>query len=122
MSSPFSPPHTLGVRREGKSKFERRAPVTPSAVAALVAAGVRVLVQPSPKRVFRDAEYAAAGAVVTDDLSPAGVVLGVKEVPPAALLPDRAYAFFSHTIKAQPAGMPLLDALLARRARRCPRP
>jgi alpha-aminoadipic semialdehyde synthase len=33
-------------------------------------------------------------------------------VPIDLLLPNKSYAFFSHTIKAQEANMPLLDALL----------
>jgi alpha-aminoadipic semialdehyde synthase len=31
------------------------------------------------------------------------------------LIPDKTYAFFSHTIKAQEANMPLLDAILEKR-------
>ena len=33
------------------------------------------------------------------------------------LIPDKTYAFFSHTIKAQEANMPLLDAMLEKRIR-----
>ena len=112
----------IGIVRETKSKWERRAPLAPAHVAALVSAGLRVLVQPSSTRVFPDAAYAEAGAEVAEDLSPAALVLGVKEVPVRALLDGgaagaRTYAFFSHTIKAQAAGMGLLDALLSRRLR-----
>jgi alpha-aminoadipic semialdehyde synthase len=116
---PLAPSTTvIGIRREQKSKFERRVPLTPDAVRTLVASGLTVLVQPSSKRVWRDVEYAAAGATVTEDLSPAGLILGVKEVPLSALLPGpRAYAFFAHVIKAQPAGMELLDTLLSSRIR-----
>src|SRR6056297_2264305 len=60
----------LGVAREAYSKWERRAALTPAHVARIAANGVRVLVQPSPKRVFSDAEYAEAGAIITEDLSP----------------------------------------------------
>ena len=41
----------------------------------------------------------------------------MKEVPIPKLLPGRTYLFFSHTIKAQPQGMPLLDALLEKNVR-----
>lgn len=40
------------------------------------------------------------------------MILGVKQIPIDLLLPDKTYAFFSHTIKAQEENMPLLDALL----------
>ena len=42
----------------------------------------------------------------------ASLIVGVKQVPIDLLLPNKSYAFFSHTIKAQEANMPLLDALL----------
>jgi alpha-aminoadipic semialdehyde synthase len=45
-------------------------------------------------------------------LGEASLIVGVKQVPIDLLLPNKSYAFFSHTIKAQEANMPLLDALL----------
>ena len=89
-----STPATLGIRREDK-ECEMRAPLTPAAVAELAARGLRVLVQPSALRIFRDSEYAAAGAELREDLSDADCVLGVKEVPPQKLLPGRTMMFFS---------------------------
>jgi alanine dehydrogenase len=65
-------------------------------------------------RVFADAEYAAAGAELRDDLVPADLVLGVKQVPAELLLPGKDYMFFSHTIKAQAENMALLDACVAK--------
>ena len=41
-----------------------------------VGEGVRVVVQPSRRRVFADAEYVAAGAEIDDDLSSAQLILG----------------------------------------------
>lgn len=35
-----------------------------------------------------------------------------QEVPAAKLIPDRTYMFFSHTIKAQPSNMGMLDTIL----------
>ncbi|RHY35266.1 hypothetical protein DYB32_000236 [Aphanomyces invadans] len=107
----------VGVVREVYNKWERRAPVTPAHVQELVQAGVEVRVQPSTQRIFTNDQYVAAGATVTDDLSPANVIVGVKQVPIANLLPDKTYMFFSHTIKAQPENMKLLDAILAKRIR-----
>ncbi|KAF1792694.1 Saccharopine dehydrogenase, C-terminal [Phytophthora cactorum] len=80
-----------------------------------VARGVQVLVQPSTARVFSDEQYVRAGAKLSEDLAPANVIVGVKQVPEPALLADKTYLFFSHTIKAQPENMALLDAVLQRR-------
>lgn len=92
-------------------------PLTPQQVAELVAAGLTVLIQPSSLRVFPDSAYVMAGATVTEDLSPACLILAVKEVPLHLLIPERTYMFFSHTIKAQSANLPLLDALLEKNIR-----
>ena len=42
----------MAVRREDNSPWERRAPLAPKHVKALVAHGVKVLVQPSNRRAF----------------------------------------------------------------------
>jgi alpha-aminoadipic semialdehyde synthase len=39
------------------------------------------------------------------------------KVPMGVLMTERTYVFFSHTIKAQPYNMPLLDALLEKKIR-----
>lgn len=109
--------HVLGVRREDKNKWERRVPLTPDHVRQLTGEGIRVIIQPSKLRIFPDDAYRDAGAELCEDLSPASVILAVKEVPIPLLLPGKTYLFFSHTIKAQPKNMPLLDALLERRIR-----
>ena len=57
-------------------------------------------------------EYANVGGVIQEDISEASVILGVKQVPIDILMDDKTYVFFSHTIKAQDANMPLLDAIL----------
>nr|CAD7441187.1 unnamed protein product [Timema bartmani] len=56
--------------------------------------------------------YSSAGAVVQEDISEASIIFGVKQVPVDLLLPNKTYCLFSHTIKAQEANMPLLDAIL----------
>eukprot|EP00931_Biecheleriopsis_adriatica_P048173 TRINITY_DN27833_c0_g1_i1.p1 TRINITY_DN27833_c0_g1~~TRINITY_DN27833_c0_g1_i1.p1 ORF type:complete len:1140 (+),score=250.85 TRINITY_DN27833_c0_g1_i1:57-3422(+) len=107
----------IGVRREDKNKWERRAPIAPRHVEELVGQGLKVVVQPCTRRVFTDREYEAAGAEVQEDLSECSTVLAVKEVPVELMLPGRTWCFFSHTIKAQPSGMPLLDAALKKKVR-----
>lgn len=56
--------------------------------------------------------YQNVGAKIQEDISEAPVIIGVKQVPIDQLIPHRTYCFFSHTIKAQEANMPLLDAIL----------
>ena len=61
---------------------------------------------------FSDDAYAKAGFEITEDLSDCDVLIGVKEVPIAALIPNKKYFFFSHTIKKQPYNRDLLKAML----------
>ena len=103
----------IAIRRETKSTWERRSPVTPELARRLVKeSGLEVLVQPSARRVFRDDEYVRAGARISENLSEASVILGVKEVPPELFQADTAYVFFSHVIKGQPYNMPMLRRML----------
>ncbi len=39
--------------------------------------------------MFTDSQFAAAGAALQEDISPASVILGVKEVPVELLIPNR---------------------------------
>ena len=69
-------------------------------------------IEPSKIRVFSDKAYANKGFEVTDDVSDCDVMIGVKEVPVDALIPNKKYFFFSHTIKKQPYNRKLLRAIL----------
>src|SRR5690606_11304068 len=69
-------------------------------------------VETSDIRVFPDESYIEAGFPVVEDLSHCDVLLGVKEVPISALIPNKSYFFFSHTIKKQPYNRDLLRAIL----------
>ncbi|MFW5741409.1 MAG: bifunctional lysine ketoglutarate reductase /saccharopine dehydrogenase family protein [Myxococcota bacterium] len=106
----------IGIRREDKNHWERRAPLTPDHVAELVHEHrLEVIVQPSGRRAFPDRAYAAAGARLDKDLSACPIVLGVKEVPRDKLESKRAYLYFSHVIKGQPQNMPMLQRVLEQR-------
>jgi len=108
----------FGVPREVKDG-EHRVGMTPAGVAALVAAGHRVLVERGAgTRVgFHDAAYAAAGAAMTDDPSEvfgADLVCKVKELQPVELerlVAGSAIFGFQH-LAPDPA---LLDAVLGAR-------
>jgi saccharopine dehydrogenase (NAD+, L-lysine-forming) len=103
----------IGIRREDKNRWERRVPLTPEDVGHLIATrGLAFHLQPSPIRIFPDAQYAAVGAEIREDLSACQLILGVKEVPIPLVLPRKTYMFFSHTIKGQTHNMPMLRRLL----------
>ncbi len=103
----------IAIRKEDKSRFERRAAVSPEMVRkAAEEYGVSFVVEPSPVRVFGDGEYEAAGATLSPDFGAADIVLGVKEIPIGKLEPGKAYLYFSHTIKGQAHNMPMLRKLM----------
>ncbi|MGI4886365.1 MAG: NAD(P)-dependent oxidoreductase [Janthinobacterium lividum] len=106
----------IGLLREGKTPPDRRVPLTPKKCAEAQATfpGLQIVVQSSPLRSYADQEYRDLGLDVRDDVADCDVLLGVKEVPVAQLLPGQTYLFFSHTIKEQPANQALLRAALDR--------
>ena len=103
----------IGIVREKFSKWERRVPLTPSQVDELVnKQGIRVLVEPSNKRIFTNEEYEEVGGELTSDLGDANLIVGVKQVPVENILENKDYLFFSHVIKAQEENMALLDRIV----------
>ncbi|KAL0948067.1 hypothetical protein HGRIS_010691 [Hohenbuehelia grisea] len=130
LGSSARPPVTVGIRREDPTRlWERRCPLTPSAVNTLVRQGVKVLVQDCDRRVFPIREFVKAGAQVRPDLSPAHIIVGIKETPLKELVTTavrtpvsspseaqwthRTHVMFSHTAKGQPYNTPLLERFLA---------
>ena len=67
---------TLAIRREESSVWERRAPINPNHVESLVRKGINVLVQPSTRRAYSMPEYERAGAIITDEIEEADVIIG----------------------------------------------
>jgi saccharopine dehydrogenase (NAD+, L-lysine-forming) len=103
----------IGIRREDKSEWERRVPITPQDAATLQREqGIQTLVQPSAIRAFSDDEYNRLGITVQEDLSACPVVFGIKEMPKDFFQPGTAYVFFAHVIKGQPYNMPMLQRML----------
>ena len=103
----------VGIVRETKNRWERRAPLTPDHVRELGREhGLRFRVQPSTLRVFPDIEYADAGGELNEDLSVCNVVMGVKEMPIDSFRQDGTYVFFSHVIKGQSYNMPMLARMM----------
>ncbi|WP_299055370.1 NAD(P)-dependent oxidoreductase [uncultured Polaribacter sp.] len=73
-----------------------------------------IKVESSNIRVFNDNSYKESGLQVVSNISDSDVLIGVKEVPIDALIPNKKYFFFSHTIKKQPYNRKLLQAILAK--------
>lgn len=109
----------IGIIREGKQPADRRVPLTPDQCRKAIDRypDLDLVVQRSPVRAFADREYEALGIPMADSLEDRELILGVKEVPIADLLPGKSYLFFSHTIKKQPHNQKLLRTVLDRKIR-----
>ena len=104
----------FGIIRERKNPPDRRVVLSPTACQKVLSTfgKAEIIVEPSPIRTYTDAEYTAAGVQVAAKMKDCDVLLGVKEVPIASLIPNKKYFFFSHTIKKQPYNRELLQAIL----------
>ncbi|MFH1645642.1 MAG: hypothetical protein ABIB11_04395 [Candidatus Omnitrophota bacterium] len=101
----------IGVLREVK-EGERRAPLTPNDVRWLINHGIKVEVESSTTRIFKDKEYVNAGAKLVERVEKAKLILGIKEPDISHLHRDSIYMIFSHTVKGQAYNMPLLKAFI----------
>ena len=107
---------TIGIRREDKNEWERRAPLVPDDIRQLRERyGIETIVQPSAIRIFSDDEYRSAGARIDENLDETATIFAIKEIPPELLQRGKTYLFFSHTIKGQPRNMAMLKRLMALR-------
>jgi len=105
--------NTIGIRREDKSIWEKRVPLVPYDVRKLIRKhDISFVVQPASNRAYVDGEYASIGTEIKEDLSDCSIVLGVKEFPCDFFKQGGTYIFFSHTIKGQPANIPLLKRMV----------
>lgn len=106
----------IGVIREGKKPEDRRVPLTPAQCKEVMQRfpDVDLVVQRSNVRSYTDSEYEAFEIPLVDDLTDRDLLIGVKEVPVELLIANKAYQFFSHTIKQQPHNRKLLRAVLDR--------
>lgn len=104
----------FGIIKERKNPPDRRVVFSPEKLKELKEKfpSAEVKVESSDIRVFNDEAYRNLGIEVAEDISDCDVLLGVKEVPLEALIPNKKYFFFSHTIKKQPYNRKLLKGLL----------
>ena len=109
-------PITFAIIKERKNPPDRRVVFSPEKCQEVIQKfpDARIIVETSDVRIFPDEAYREAGFEVKEDISEANVMLGVKEVPVDALIPNKKYFFFSHTIKKQPYNRKLLQAILAK--------
>lgn len=116
--------NVTGIMREGISKRgEKRVAITPHYAKEIINWGHRLLVQSAKhpktgeiKRAFPDSDYRKVGAEINEDLTPARVIFGLKEIHHTRILPDKAYYFFSHTHKGQIKNRLMLKTLVENRA------
>lgn len=104
----------FGIIKERKVPIDRRVVFTPNELLRLKTEhkNAEIKIESSDIRVFSDQQYMDLGLEVVTDLSDCDVLFGVKEVPVDALIPNKKYFFFSHTIKKQPYNRKLLLAIL----------
>ncbi len=106
----------FAIIKERKNPPDRRVVFSPQMLAEARAQfpDASFVIESSDIRIFSDQEYASEGFEIAQDVSDADVMLGVKEVPMDALIPNKKYFFFSHTIKKQPYNRALLQAILSK--------
>ncbi|PSG86057.1 NAD(P)-dependent oxidoreductase [Aurantibacter aestuarii] len=104
----------FAIIKERKNPPDRRVVFSPEALVTFKTKfpEAEIVVESSDIRIFSDEQYKKAGITVSHDVSDADVMIGVKEVPIDALIPNKKYFFFSHTIKKQPYNRELLKAML----------
>jgi saccharopine dehydrogenase (NAD+, L-lysine forming) len=112
-------PIRIGIIREGKNPPDKRVPFTPLQTEEIQQrfSHVRMVVQESPFRCFKDDEYRELETEVSSDISGCDVLMGIKEVPIDQLIEGKTYLFFSHTIKKQPYNRILLQEILKKKIR-----
>ena len=91
---------TLAVLREARVD-ENRTPLSPTQITNILNkfSNLKIIVQPSKRRCFKDEDYLKAGAQITDDFSSADIIFGVKEVDISTLIKDKTYLFFHIQVK-----------------------
>ncbi|MFA9191250.1 NAD(P)-dependent oxidoreductase [Flavobacterium sp. FZUC8N2.13] len=106
----------FGIIQERKIPADRRVVFSPTEIIKIKTfyPDLIIKVESSPIRIFTDSEYQNVGVEMVTDISDCDVLFGVKEVPVENLIPNKAYFFFSHTIKKQPHNKTLLQAILAK--------
>ncbi|MBC7642056.1 MAG: alanine dehydrogenase [Flavobacterium sp.] len=106
----------FAIIKERKVPIDRRVVFTPEELVRLRTehSEAEIKVESSDIRIFSNDQYSNLGIEVGENVSDCDVFFGVKEVPVDALIPNKKYFFFSHTIKKQPYNRKLLQAVLSK--------
>jgi len=93
---------TISIIKEARVD-ESRTPFIPNQIQTLISnfSNLKILVQPSKNRCFKDEDYSKAGAKIEEDISQSDIIFGIKEVEISKLIENKTYLFFSHTSKIQ---------------------
>ncbi len=104
----------FAIIKERKNPPDRRVVFSPEECKGLLKSykEMEIKIESSDIRTFTDDEYSDLGLEISLDVSDCDVLIGVKEVPIDALIPNKKYFFFSHTIKKQEYNRNLLNAVL----------
>ncbi len=91
---------TISIIKEARID-ENRTPFVPNQIQTLISnfPDLKILVQPSKNRCFKDKDYFKAGAKIEEDISQSDIIFGIKEVEISKLIENKTYLFFSHTSK-----------------------
>ncbi|CAN5135176.1 NAD(P)-dependent oxidoreductase [soil metagenome] len=110
---------TIGLIHEGRIPADKRVAFTPMQVREIMQRfpDVKVVCQKSEVRCYKDDEFKALEIPVVDDVSSCDILMGIKEVPIPALISNKTYLFFSHTLKKQPYNKKLLQEVLKKKIR-----
>ena len=91
---------TISIIKEARID-ENRTPFVPNQIQTLISnfPDLKILVQPSKNRCFKDKDYFKAGAKIEEDISQSDIIFGIKEVEISKLIENKTYLLFSHTSK-----------------------
>lgn len=104
----------IGILREEKTNPDKRVALTPLQCSMLLKdhPHLELVVQTSPFRCYTDEEYSDFGITVAPSVDDCDLLLGIKEVPAAKLIPGKRYMIFAHVIKKQPHNQAMFKAMV----------
>lgn len=95
--------YAIGILRETNRLSDQRVAITPSDARWLLDSFpfLKIKVQPSDLRAFKNEEYIECGIEMCEDLTDCDLLIGLKEVNIDAIIPGKKYLFFAHVAKKQ---------------------
>ena len=91
---------TISIIKEARVD-ENRTPFVPNQIQTLISnfPNLKILVQPSKNRCFKDEDYSKVCSKIEEDISQSDIIFGIKEIEISKLIENKTYLFFSHTSK-----------------------